>query len=104
MLNIRIIILVSVLGLIFILSSNCASRTIYVVKSPPVKKVTVVKTPAPYPNSIWVNRHWTWRGGKYVWVNGYWVKPRRGQVWMQGYWIKKPRGWVWVQRHWVRIR
>lgn len=104
MFNIRLVTMVFGLGLITLLSTNCASRTIYVIKSPPVKKVTVVKTPVPYSNAVWVNGHWSWREGKYIWINGYWTNPRRGHVWMQGFWVKKPRGWVWVEGHWARKR
>jgi hypothetical protein len=94
MFNMKFFFTVLTLGLILMFSTNCASRTIYVVKAPPAAKVTVVKTPAPYPRAVWVNGHWNWRSGKYVWVNGYWRKPRHGFVWVQGHWVKKPRRWV----------
>jgi hypothetical protein len=104
MFNRKFFLIISALGLILMLSTNCAARTVYVVKAPPVAKVTVVKTPAPYSNAIWVSGHWKWHGRKYVWVKGYWTKPQRGFVWVQGHWVKKPRGWVWVAGHWKRIR
>lgn len=100
----RFLILLSTLGLVFLLTTSCASGTVHVVKAPPAARVTVVKTPAPYSNAIRVEGHWTWRGGRYVWVDGYWLKPRRGYVWVQGHWEKRPRGWVWVKGHWRRVR
>lgn len=86
------------------LNTNCAARTVYVVKAPPAPKVIVVKTPAPHINDAWVNGYWRWHGGRYVWVNGYWVKPRRGHIWIQGHWAKRPRGWIWVEGYWRRVR
>ncbi len=100
MFNGKVLTLISTLGLIFLFSTNCASRTVYVVKAPPAAKVKVVKTPAPYPNAVWVKGRWSWRSGRYAWIHGYWVKPRRGYLWVQGHWVKRPRGWVWVKGHW----
>lgn len=96
--------LVSSLGFVLMLSTNCASRTVYVVKTPPAAKVKVIKSSAPYHSAIWVKGYWSWHSGRYVWVDGYWIKPRRGHVWVQGHWVKKPQGWVWVPGHWNRAR
>jgi len=58
MINVKLAILISAAGLILMLSTNCASRTVYVVKAPPTAKVKVIKTPAPWPNAVWVKGYW----------------------------------------------
>jgi hypothetical protein len=86
MTNVRIVGLFSSAGLILMLSTSCASKTVFVVKSPSAAKVKVITTPAPGAKAIWVKGHWVWRARRYVWRDGYWIKPRSGYVWIQSYW------------------
>lgn len=102
MTNAKILGLLLSAGWILLLSTNCSSRTIFVVKPPPPAKVRVITTPAPGANAIWVKGHWVWHSRRYVWKDGYWIKPRKGFMWIQGYWINRPQGWIWVAGHWRR--
>ena len=99
MINTKVLGSLSAAGLILILSTNCASKTIYILKSPPAEKVKVIVTPAPWPNAVWVKGYWSWRGARYFWLDGCWKKPRRGYVWVQGHWANRPRGWIWAAGH-----
>ena len=68
-------------------------------QAPPPRKV-VVRTAKPGPQYVWVQGHWTWRGGSYHWINGHWKKKKRGKVWVAGHWKKRRGRWVWVAGHW----
>lgn len=65
---------------------------------------------------IWVQGHYTWRGGQRVWVNGHWVRQRPGWFyvqgrydWVGGRWVWRPGRWMarrgqrqYVRGHWAR--
>ncbi|MBN2413114.1 YXWGXW repeat-containing protein [candidate division KSB1 bacterium] len=79
-----------------------AARRVYVKKTPPARKVVVVKTVKPHNNSIWVKGHWKWENNRYVWLDGCWENPKPGHLWIDGHWKKTKHGWIWVQGHWKK--
>lgn len=80
------------------------AKVVYVRKTPPAKKITVVKTVPPFSNAIWIEGRWVWTGGKFVWRKGYWVKNRKNYIWVSGKWVRQSEGWVWIAGYWRRIR
>jgi len=69
---------------------------------PPPARVEVVPA-APYPEAVWIEGHWDYRGGNWVWLPGYWERrPYGGAVWVPGHWRETPAGWKWVPGHWRR--
>ena len=78
------------------------ARTIYVKKTPPARKVVVIKSSKPYHNALWAKGHWGWKDKNYTWVSGKWKQPRAGFIWIDGHWKKTRHGWVWVDGHWKK--
>jgi hypothetical protein len=87
----------------FILIAQISAKVFYVKKSPPAKKITIVKTVPQHSNAIWIEGHWSWTGEKYIWWKGYWVKHRKNYIWVSGKWVKQPKGWMWVAGYWKLI-
>jgi hypothetical protein len=57
---------------------------------------------APYPNYVWIDGEWAWRGGSYVYINGYWARPIPGRIYIAGHWRNGRGGYYWVPGHWKR--
>ena len=95
--SIQIFLLVLLTGYLSGLMIGCGPTV--VVRQPPPKKVEV-KPAKPYPNAVWVQGHWAYRGGTYVWVPGHWKKARPGRTWVAGHWARRRGGWVWVKGYW----
>lgn len=68
--------------------------------APPPPRVEV-RPAVPYPDAVWVEGHWEFRGGSWVWLPGCWsARPHARAVWVQGHWRETPNGWRWVPGHW----
>ena len=87
---------------ILALSACTINRTVYIKKSPPIKKVEL-NVPATRAGYIWVAGHWKWSYAKnrFVWKRGHWIKVKRNHHWKKGHWKKTHRGWIWIPGHWV---
>lgn len=98
MIRIRLLILLVVFPL---LTAGCATKTVYINKQPPQRKLEI-KTAKPTVNHIWVEGHWKWSKLKteYVWKQGYWKNKKQNKVWVSGHWKKTPRGWLWIHGYW----
>jgi hypothetical protein len=57
---------------------------------------------SPYPNALWIEGEWAWRGGRYVYINGYWSRPVPGRIYVAGHWKLTGGGYYWVPGHWKR--
>lgn len=55
---------------------------------------------APYPNAVWIDGEWAWRGGRYEYINGYWARPDQGRIYIHGHWKNGRGGYYWVPGHW----
>ena len=97
-----LLVITALLGFLILPNMSSVAQTIYIKKAPPAKKL-VIKTSSPFPNAVWVNSHWKWKGAKYVWIKGYWTKPRHGYIWVSGHWVKTKRGWYWKKGHWKPV-
>lgn len=84
-----------------VFAGACATRTAYVKKQPPQKKIEL-KVVKPEGNYIWVEGHWDWSRAqkRYVWKKGHWKKNKKNNVWVSGHWKKTPKGWIWIHGYW----
>jgi len=98
----RFFIIVFAIMLFGFTAQSFAARRIYVKKTPPARKVVVVKPAKPHHNHVWVKGHWKWDKSRYIWTEGRWVKPKPGYLWIDGHWKKSKHGWRWVPGHWKK--
>lgn len=61
-----------------------------------------VRPVQPYPNYVWIDGDWYWRGGRYSYRQGYWTAPRRGYEYHPGYWNQHGNGYNWHRGGWRR--
>lgn len=88
-----------ILGVIIVLTTfgGCVTE----VRTPPPPPRVEVRPAPPFPDSVWIEGHWAFRGGEWVWIDGHWERrPRPGAVWVPGHWKETPKGWRWVPGHW----
>ncbi len=72
-----------------------------VVRTGPPPARVEVRPALPYPEAVWIDGHWDYRGGNWVWAQGYWERrPFPGAVWIPGHWRETPGGWKWIPGHW----
>jgi hypothetical protein len=72
-----------------------------VVRTGPPPPRVEVRTVAPYPEAVWIDGHWDYRGGNWVWLQGHWERgPFPGATWIPGHWRETPNGWKWIPGHW----
>jgi WXXGXW repeat (2 copies) len=75
---------------------SCGPHYVAQAPTPPV----VARPVAPYPNSVWIEGDWGWRGGRHVYRNGYWAHPRPGHVYATGEWRSHSQGYYYVRGRW----
>jgi len=92
-------ILMAIVAVLLLSTVGCASNR-YISAQP--EAVVVARPIPPYPNYIWVDGGYYWRGGRYIYRPGYWVAPRRVGVYRPGAWVNTPRGYYWHRGRWIR--
>jgi len=94
--------LMFLLGIIFTMSAS-ASAQIYVKIRPHFQ--TVVRTPPPSRNHVWIDEDWRSSGRNYRNNGGRWANPpHRGDTWNSGRWQHSNRGDIWIKGSWRRHR
>ncbi len=75
--RLRKMVLITISGIIALLTIGCSTTT-YVRPAPPPLKVEV-RPARPHPKAVWVRGHWKWAGRRrgWVWVPGHWKIVRR---------------------------
>ena len=100
--SIRFLVFLFVIVLFGFTIQAMAARRVYVKKTPPARKVVVVKPVKPHHNNVWVKGHWKWEKNRYTWHDGRWLQPKPGFVWIDGHWKKTKHGYIWVEGHWKK--
>ena len=83
--------------------SGSTVSTVVVAPNPPPPPRAEARPPAPGPEMVWTEGHWSWKpdAHNYVWLEGKYVAPPRPHAaWMPGRWTQRPEGWVWAEGRW----
>ena len=83
--------------------SGSTVSTVVVAPTPPPPPRAEARPPAPGPEMVWTEGHWSWKpdARNYAWIEGKYVMPPRPHAaWMPGRWTQRTEGWVWEDGRW----
>lgn len=62
---------------------------------------SIVQSPPPSPDHVWIGAEWVWNNGGYNYQRGHWIVRDPHRAWVRGYWHQRQDGgWYWVEGYW----